>query len=67
MLKVPLIRFNARFDTSITDRRMSSKIEVVAGSLTGIHREVPLRCQQELHTHGVLEFPQIKIQKIQVR
>jgi hypothetical protein len=28
---------------------------------------VPLRCQQELHTHGVLEFPQIKIQKIQVR
>jgi hypothetical protein len=41
---------------------------VVLDSLTGIHNdgEVPLHCQQELHTQGFLGGSQVKIQRIQI-
>jgi hypothetical protein len=49
--------FNARLDTSdLGPQHPFKDAEVVSGSLKG-DGEVPLHCQQELHTQGFLGVP----------
>jgi hypothetical protein len=51
------MRFNARLDTSHHGPpHLSKDAGVVADSLTGIHSGM-VKCQQELHTQGVLAVP----------
>jgi hypothetical protein len=59
--------FDASLDTSHHGPPHQFKdAGAVADGLTAIHSEVSLRYQQELHKHRVLDFQQVKIQKIQI-
>jgi hypothetical protein len=59
VLKVPYVAVNVRLDMSYRGPPCPfTDGGVVADSLTGIHSadgEVPLHCQQELHTLGFLD------------